>query len=176
MAPDMEDAALHWATEMDRSGYGEFAFKRLRVMAMEDVGLAAPEVVTQVQALYSTWTDLRKKKDDKQEPWRLALCMAVMVLCRAPKSRCVDHALIAHYLSDEARPIPPFAYDKHTAKGRMAGKGWLDFWQNGTLLADQNGELGFSPAIADVYRERAIQATTGNHRRAPQAPTLEDER
>ena len=91
----LESDALYWAVQLDRSGYGEVAFSRLRVIAMEDVGTADPDCIVRVEALYGTWTDLRKKKG-KQQPERLALVMATMVCARAAKSREVDHALLAY--------------------------------------------------------------------------------
>jgi replication-associated recombination protein RarA len=157
----LEHDALHWAVELDRSGYGEFAFERLRVMAMEDIGLADPNVIVQVQALYQVWTDLRKKREDKNEPWRLALVMATMVCAKAAKSRAVDHALLAFYGEDEVREIPDGALDKHTSRGWELKRGWKHFWDESTLLLDRKtGELAHEP-IPDPYRARAIKVTRG---------------
>jgi hypothetical protein len=149
------------AAVLDRSGYGEFVFKRLRVIAMEDVGLADPNVIVQVQALYQVWTDLRKKREDKNDPWRLALVMATMVCAKAAKSRAVDHALLAFYGEDEVREIPDWALDKHTSRGWELGRGWKHFWDESTSLLDRKtGELVHEP-IPDPYRARAIKVTRG---------------
>jgi replication-associated recombination protein RarA len=157
----LEDDALYWAVELDRSGYGEFAFKRLRVIAMEDVGLADPNVIVQVQSLYEVWTALRKKRDDKNQPWRLALVMATMVCARAAKSRAVDHALLAYYGEDEVREIPDWALDKHTSRGWELKRGWKHFWDESTLLLDrENGELVHEP-IPDPYRGPSDQSNQG---------------
>jgi replication-associated recombination protein RarA len=39
-----EDSALFWATELDLSRYGEYAMKRLCIIASEDVGMGEPHV------------------------------------------------------------------------------------------------------------------------------------
>lgn len=160
-----EEGALHWAVEMDLSGYGAWVWKRLKVMASEDVGLAEPGIVAEIGALNATWIDLRKKKDDRQQSWRLMLVHAVLLLARARKSRIVDHALIAHYSSDERREVPDVALDKHTREGKKRGRGFEHFWTEGTLLADtETGELSAAPSLPDPYRERAEAAMRGEGR------------
>jgi replication-associated recombination protein RarA len=154
-----EDGALHWAVELEMSGFGEWVFRRLRVIASEDVGLAEPGIASEVGALYTAWTDLRKKKDDRQEPWRLMLIHATLLLARARKSRIVDHALIYAYSDTERREIPDVALDKHTLAGKKRGRGWEHFWTQGTLLADPDtGELN-QGSLPDPYREQAEAAT-----------------
>jgi hypothetical protein len=155
-----EDAALYWAVELDQSGYGEYVWKRLRVVCSEDVGIAEPTMPATIAALYATWKELRKKRDDRQEPWRLMLCHAVILLARAKKSRLVDHALLVHYnAEDERRPVPDVARDKHTRSGRRKRRGWSHFFEQGTLLADPDtGELTEEGSIPDPYRERARAA------------------
>lgn len=74
---------------------------------------------------------------------------AVILLCRASKSRLVDHALIVLYEGKRAaREIPDFALDKHTARGRQRRRGWKHFWSEGAKLHPE-GEL------LDIYRDRA---------------------
>ena len=38
----LERESLHWATELDLAGYGDYVWRRLRVIASEDVGMADP--------------------------------------------------------------------------------------------------------------------------------------
>ncbi len=130
-----EESALFWATELDMSGYGEYCWKRLKIMASEDVGLAEPGLAGEIRALYGNWLDQRKKKDERHGPERLFLVHAVIILARAKKSRLVDHALIAYY--EAARPkleIPDAALDKHTRRGRMKGRGHEHFWTEGAKV------------------------------------------
>jgi replication-associated recombination protein RarA len=131
----LERDALFWATELDRSNFGEYVWKRLRIIASEDVGLADPQAALLIRALYDNWRDQRKKDDTKHAPERLFLVHAVMLLCRADKSRAVDHALVVMYEGPRPRrEVPDFALDKHTGRGRAKKRGWQHWWEMGCQL------------------------------------------
>jgi replication-associated recombination protein RarA len=157
-----EEGALFWSVELDRSGYGEYVWRRLRLICSEDVGLAEPLLPAVIRSLYENWTDARKKRDDKQESWRLFLIHAVLLLSRARKSRVVDHALIHFYNDNTVRPIPDIARDKHTVAGRQLGRSRSHFFDEASLLADpETGELSEAPTLPDRYRDRARKAIGG---------------
>ena len=86
------DDALYWAVDMYLTGYDEYAWKRLRIIASEDVGPAEPNLPATIEALYHTYTDLKKKKDEAHAPQRLQFVHAVILLATARKNRIVDHA------------------------------------------------------------------------------------
>jgi replication-associated recombination protein RarA len=131
----LEDDALFWATELDRSNFGEYVWKRLRIIASEDIGYEAPSIAIEIRVLFDNWKDQRKKEDVRHAPERLFLIDAVMRLCRAKKSRAVDHALIVFYEGPRAkRPIPDFALDRHTGRGRAMRRRWRHFWEEGARL------------------------------------------
>src|SRR4051794_27287481 len=46
------DAAMHWVNEMNESGYGAYAWRRLALITSEDVGLAVPEAPAVVAGLW----------------------------------------------------------------------------------------------------------------------------
>jgi replication-associated recombination protein RarA len=145
----IEDAALFWATELDISGYGKYAWKRMRIMASEDIGIAETTLPAQIRALYENWKEQNEMKDVKHRPERLFFVHAVLLLARAKKSRIVDNALIAFYGSNRPKPaIPDYAYDKHTVVGRKKGRGWEHFFTEGVKLENQ-------APIEDRYFERA---------------------
>lgn len=147
----LEDDALFWATELDISNYGEYVWKRLRIIASEDVGISYifPSIAGDIRALYDNWKDLRKKDDVKHAPERLFLVDAVMRLCRAEKCRAVDHALIVFYEGERAkRDIPDFALDMHTGRGRAKRRGHKHFWEEGSKLGAPHFER-------DPYKEAA---------------------
>lgn len=144
----LEDDALHWGVELDISNFSEYAWKRMRIIASEDVGLAEGHLASTIFALYQHWADQRKKKDAKHAPERLFLIHAILLLVRAKKSRIVDHALIVYYGNHERRAIPDFALDKHTARGRRLGRGFEHFFDEGI-------KLGNRAEIEDPYEERA---------------------
>src|SRR2546421_3982133 len=154
------DDALYWAVDMYLTGYDEYAWKRLRIMASEDVGPAEPALPATIAALYHTYSDLKKKKDEAHAPQRLQFVHAVILLATARKNRIVDHALIHHFGNHAAlkRDIPDCALDKHTARGKRLGRGAEHFFAEGIKLPNETG--------ADPYRELARQTLTA-------APALE---
>ncbi|MFL5782438.1 MAG: hypothetical protein ACJ760_14070 [Thermoleophilaceae bacterium] len=147
-----EQAALTWVSELDLSGYGAWAWSRLRVIASEDVGLAWPEGAALVRSLYENWRD--SSKNGKAEA-RLFLAHAVMALCRASKSRAVDHATWVFWDGPlEPVPIPDYALDKHTKRGRQLGRGWSHFLTEGARLSNEAD-------LDDPYRERGYATRRG---------------
>jgi len=123
---------------LDLTGFGEYVWKRLKIIASEDVGLADNSAAPTISALYQHWLEQRKKKDTRHAPERLFLVHAVLFLCHARKSRLVDHALIAMYEAKRPElPIPDFAKDRHTAAGRKLRRGWKHFWSEGAKLENK---------------------------------------
>jgi replication-associated recombination protein RarA len=155
----LEEEALFWATELDLAGYGVYVWKRLRIIASEDIGLADPNLCVQVRALYENWIEQRKKRDHHRFPERLFFIHAVLLCVRAKKSRIVDTALIALYYGKRpAREIPDFALDMHTSKGRKLHRGVDHFFTQGATI--KNAEKTLLP---DPFFKRAWEA-----RRTPQ--------
>jgi replication-associated recombination protein RarA len=147
----LEEQALFWATELDLSGFGEYVWKRLKIIASEDVGLADSAIAPTIYTLFQNWREQAKRKDTKHAPERLFLVHAVLILSRAPKSRAVDHALVAMYESARpARAIPDFALDRHTAAGRKRKRGWRHFWEHGARLENKG-------PVNDPYEATARQ-------------------
>jgi replication-associated recombination protein RarA len=59
----LEEESAWWAIEMARSGFGAYVWRRLMVVASEDVGIGgAPGVVADVRALYESWLDARSRR------------------------------------------------------------------------------------------------------------------
>lgn len=144
-----EEDALFWATELDLAGFGEYVFKRLKIIASEDVGLAHPDAALTIHALYQSWLEQRKKKDERHGPERLFLVHAVLYLSRAKKSRLIDHALVTYYEAPrEHREIPDYALDRHTSRGRARKRAWKHFWEEGARLEN-------SAALHDPYEKIA---------------------
>ena len=154
----LEEDAMYWAVELFNSNFDEYCWKRLRIMSCEDIGFGNPDAAPAVQALYMMYCDLKKKKEDTQQPWRLMLTQAVLLLCRSQKSRVVDHALIHFWGShgNEKKAIPEYALDKHTAKGKSNGRGWKHFFEEGTLLspmAEIEGETRYKALAMNAIRK-----------------------
>lgn len=134
-----EDTALFFTAELWLSGFGEYVWKRLRIISSEDVGLAEPNISANIQALYQMYVEQTKKSDGKHSPERLFLVHAVLMLCRARKSRLVDWTLVTYFAGHDGRgnkllAIPDVALDKHTSRGRKMGRGFEHFFKEGTKL------------------------------------------
>jgi replication-associated recombination protein RarA len=133
------DARLagYWAIELVESGFGAWAWRRLLTISAEDV---AEPITLEIEALHRTWT-ARGRKDTGS----IFVAKAVLLLAQAMKSRDADHLVCLVYsrrigttdqelLKDleearaeaipmaEAIPIPAYALDYHTRRGRKAGK------------------------------------------------------
>lgn len=132
-----EETALYFAVELYNSGYDEYLWKRLKIISSEDIGLAEPLMPATIHALYQMYNDQKKKeRNEKLRSDRLFLIHAVLLLCRARKSRLVDWTLIAVWGEHGKKnlSIPDYAYDKHTARGRSMGRGLDHFYQEGARL------------------------------------------
>ncbi len=151
----LEEEALFWGTELDKSGYGEYVWKRMRIIVSEDIGLAEPMLPAVLWSLYQMWVAQRKKKDEKHKPERLFLIHGILLLVRAKKSRIVDHATVTYYMGEQPRQeIPDYALDKHTMRGRRMGRSFEHFFAEGIQLANQAD-------LDDPYLERAFTALVG---------------
>jgi replication-associated recombination protein RarA len=159
----LERESLYWASELYGAGFGDYAFRRLRIIASEDVGMADPMVAVQVRALSENFNDQRRhnktSKSGSISGERLFLIQAVLVLVRAPKSRMVDH--IAMAIFEGERPpmeMPDWALDKHTARGKRMGRGEDHFFEVGALIENES-DLP-DPYAAEGQANRTAQDDT----------------
>lgn len=150
-----ERAAVYWAFELIPRFEG-YLWKRLKVVANEDVGIAAPEIFAAIQALAEQYFEMRQKKDGS---CTLAVTNAVLLLCRAKKTRVADHLTIiteqtkARELSGDQGPIPipDYALDMHTLRGRQMGRGLDHFRTEGAKL------VGRDESVKDPYADEAYR-------------------
>jgi replication-associated recombination protein RarA len=147
-----ERESLFWATELDLAGYGNYVWKRPRIISSEDVGIAEPDLPAVLRALYENWKEARAKKDDPPSHHRVFLVHAVVLLARARKSRMLDHVLMVMYDGDRPHlEIPDYALDKHTARGRRMGRGLQHFFEEGARLENET-------TIPDLYADEGRDA------------------
>ncbi len=133
------DAALYWSTELSLSGYAAWAWKRVKIICVEDVGPAAPGVAADVHALHSWW-----KESGDRSSGGMYLAHAVLLLANAPKSRVACWGVIYHGSDHvERRQVPDEAVDQHTSRGRQMGRGDQHFLDGGpsTLIQPEPGDL-----------------------------------
>ena len=160
-----EEQALYWAMEL-LPKFEMYLWRRLMVIANEDIGIANPDVIVQVTMLRAQFFEFRSL--GKDGTCRLIIANAILLMCRSPKARIADHlqrVVTQQWMDDQAagmpRPIPDYAYDNHTLKGRKMGRG-LDFW------LDVGCELE-NPAeeVEDPYQERAEALWRAGKKAAP---------
>lgn len=137
-----EGDALYWAYQL--SQFNPVAlWNRLKVFASEEVGLASPETVLLVRALYDNWQDIAEKDSGERG---LFIAHAVVALCRAKKSSlAVNAACIMTVLPK--REVPDYALDRHTHRGKTMGRGWDHFFDVGAHREN------LDETIPDIYLE-----------------------
>lgn len=133
----LEDA-MYWGIELYESCYAEYAWKRMVIMASEDVGLGEPSCIVQIMALKQSYDLLELRHD--QGAKKLPFTQAVAVLVKSRKSRFVDHAITVYWQQnkEEVKPIPDWAFDMHTRKGKAMGRGLSYFYKESCLIANAN--------------------------------------
>lgn len=134
------DLAAYAASDLLRSGYGDWLWRRLTVVAAEDV---AALVTTEILALRDACERERRARRGLP-PTRVFMGKAILMLCGAWKSRDVDHlnclvvdriegddpGLMSALIEAEGdlSPMPAWVFDCHTSEGRRMGKTKRDFF------------------------------------------------
>lgn len=153
-----ETDAIAWLQRLYLNGFD--VWKQLHLYAVEDVGLADLSIPKHIQTLEAT---AKRIKDDHNSDW-LAIIEAVMLMCRAQKSRATDDAAIYFRENPDYMPpteeiqevfdagqlpkpvVRPDYLDKHTTEGRKNGRGLEDFMKTETAaLANKSDVSGFKP-------------------------------
>lgn len=128
---NLEYEACYWAYILHESGYHKYAWKRVLIIASEDIGNATPDAAILVSSLLSNYqfaiTGTNRKKNDAL----VFLFQAIIYLCRATKTREADslvNLIRTEHTGGKLLPIPEFSLDFHTKRGRQI----LGNWQDGT--------------------------------------------
>lgn len=134
-----EMQSTFWGIELYESGYQTYAWKRMIIMASEDVGLGNPLVIVQIMALKQSYDYLAEKKE-RSLPERLPFMQAILLLTRCKKSRYVDHAITYYWQKhkDINLEMPDYAYDMHTRKGKAMGRGLKYFYEESVKTNNSN--------------------------------------
>jgi len=152
-----EGQALFWAVELE-SFNPHTLWKRLEVIASEDIGVANPVIPIVVDVLEDQYFE-GKKRDEKKKrrkyDFRIFLANAIVILSRSQHSRIAVDLLNVVYSEiqheNKMLPIPDYALDRHTRRGRRMGRvgkeGWEHFFSEGTKQSNE--------AFPNPYTERA---------------------
>lgn len=145
--------ALYWAFELWQSNFEKYLWKRLLIMAVEDVGLASPRTMHLVQLLYNNYKAV-KEMDPKTKESGRPIMAAVYVLATSKHSSFLNwvwcHAYDFH--DSKLLDIPEYALDMHTRRGKANGKNIYDFFDDGSQLAN-HVEIENEAELKEQYRE-----------------------
>jgi replication-associated recombination protein RarA len=134
--------AGYWALELWASGFGHYVWKRLLTVSAEDCwGIITKEV----KALRESNAMINANLSGRCARGRILISKAAILLCAAKKSRDADHLQNFVYdemrsidpdtLADELRsapeyvPVPDYAFNCHTRRGKSMGKTKADFFK-----------------------------------------------
>jgi len=145
-----EYQAVFWAVELE-SFNPTALWDRLRVIASEDIGIANPLAPLVIDVLEKEYDDAKERGNDS---YRLFLVHAVLFLARSHKSRIVDDLLNVVYgeiqLEDKKLPIPDYALDMHTLRGKKMGRGLEHFFSEGTKLNKEPYENPYTVKAKEI--------------------------
>jgi replication-associated recombination protein RarA len=143
-----EYEAVFWAIQLE-SFNPTALWNRLKVIASEDIDCANTIMPILIETLEKHYLASKQKLND--ESYRLFFVNAVICLCRSQKSRITDDLLNLVYSEIEHEnkylPIPDYALDMHTSRGKIKGRGIDHFFDEGAKLENE--------AFPNPYTKRA---------------------
>ena len=153
-----EYQALFWAVELE--GFNsKMLWYRLQVIASEDIGMANPFAPLLNDVLERKYDDARKQNTDS---YRLFLTHAVLFLVRSSKSRIVDDLLNVVYgeiqHEDKKLPIPDYALDMHTLRGKKMGRGLEHFFSEGTKLNNEPFNNPYTEKAKEILKQGGLKS------------------
>lgn len=134
-----EKQAMFWAVELYEDGKHAYAWKRMIIMASEDVGLGDPYVITIIMALKQSFDHLFSLKE-KGKPEKLPFTQAVLQLAKCKKSRYVDIAISVYWDANKSlrAEMPDYVFDMHTRKGKAMNRGLQHFYEVAAHINNAN--------------------------------------
>lgn len=124
-----EITALWLMEDLLVSGFQRYALYRCWITALEDIGLAAPEVCRSITEIYQAWLAHRKEKGKDfvfSGENRVINGYVILLMARAPKNRATDD--VTQLISNQYRQgwKPEFnellIRDEHTSAGKGLGR------------------------------------------------------
>ncbi len=147
------DAALYWLARMFASGEDAlYLARRIVRMAVEDIGLAAPEALNLCLSAKDTYDFLGSPEGD------LALAEAVVYLCLAPKSNAVYTAWGAVHAEVEHTRQEPVPLHLRNAPTRLMKE--LGYAEGYRYAHDEEGKVADMDCLPDSLRGRSYYKPT----------------
>ena len=136
--------AVFFAYVLHTSGYGDYVWKRLSVIASEDVGNGNPQAAILVSCLRDSWERYHKKVREPVLDKFLFIVQAILFMCRAEKSRENDslaNLVEENWKNGQRLEIQSEAKDPHCSVGR---KVWGRFGDLTDGMEEKRIEMWFS--------------------------------
>jgi hypothetical protein len=155
---DAEQAILA-ALEMARTDADHEAemWRRLQVLAAEDIGMGAPESIGIVKALHDCADDTEPGAYDRL----VFAAQAAGYLARTVKDPINGELMQLALHNDVAPEIPDVALCIHTRRGQEMGRTMYDWFATGTTIEPEVGDRDVGPRdeLLDLYRKLDPPAT-----------------
>ena len=116
-----EYEACFWGYVLHQSSFGGYLWRRLSIIACEDIGNGTPEAATLVNALWSNWERLHKHSKEPSLDKFLLPCQAILYMCRCKKTRENDslvNLIHENWKNNKRLEILEISKDCHTEAGR----------------------------------------------------------
>jgi len=161
------DAALYWLARMFASGEDPmYLARRIVRMAVEDIGLAAPEALNLCLSAREAMNFLGSPEGD------LALAEAVVYLCLAPKSNAVYTAYGAVQEEIEHTRQEPVPLHLRNAPTRLMKE--LGYAKGYRYAHDEEGKVADMDCLPDSLRGRSYYQPTQEGREKQLAARMEE--
>ncbi len=161
------DAALYWLARMFAAGEDPlYLARRVVRMAVEDIGLAAPEALNLCLSAKEAIDFLGSPEGD------LALAEAVVYLCLAPKSNSVYTAYGAVQAEVEHTRQEPVPLRLRNAPTRLMKE--LDYGKGYRYAHDEEGKVADMDCLPDSLKGRSYYQPTQEGREKQLAQRMEE--
>jgi putative ATPase len=161
------DAALYWLARMFAAGEDPlYLARRVVRMAVEDIGLAAPEALNLCLSAKEAIDFLGSPEGD------LALAEAVVYLCLAPKSNAVYTAYGAVQAEVEHTRQEPVPLHLRNAPTRLMKE--LDYGKGYRYAHDEEGRVADMDCLPDSLKGRSYYHPTSEGREKLLAQRMEE--
>jgi putative ATPase len=161
------DAALYWLTRMLAAGEDAmYVARRVVRMAVEDIGLAAPEALNLCLSARDAMHFLGSPEGE------LALAQAVVYLALAPKSNAVYTAYGAVRADIESNPAEPVPLHLRNAPTKLMKE--LDYGKDYQYAHDVEGKVAAMQCLPDSLASRRYYHPTNEGREKLLAQRMEE--
>lgn len=174
----IEDETVFWGIELYESGFTGHLWNRIFIIAHEDIGLAEDNFTSKIISLKQAHDYLEKHRPQKVSK-KLVMLQTFILLANAKKSRYTDLAYSVYWAQHDKKakqngghPIPDYAYDMHTRKGKAMGRGLDHFYESSALINNANKmplEEEFERLAHKIDIEESSHPTPSNEENPPES-------